>query len=91
MRRDDSASANCIPEPSSNYLQSKQSLSAEKMADMNIMYTRFINPDRWPTFISQDSLRAPQESQATEIVQTAHSKVAEIVQHPVVMARATRT
>ena len=44
------------------------------MADMNTMYMRFIDPAQWPTSISRDSLDPPQESQASETAQTAHSR-----------------
>ena len=74
VRREASATTLCIPETSSNYQQSKRPLSAEKMADMNTMYTRFIDPARWPTFISQDSLQPPQQSQAPQTEQTARSR-----------------
>ena len=74
VRREASATTLCIPETSSNYQQSKRPLSAEKMADMNTMYTRFIDPARWPTFISRDSLQPPQQSQAPQTEQRARSR-----------------
>lgn len=40
------------PQPSSNYINSRRTLSSEKLSDMVTMYSRFIDPDRWPTYIS---------------------------------------
>lgn len=77
VRRDVSVCTNCIPEGSCNYLQSKRPLSVEKMADMNTMYTRFINPSRWPTYISS----RPLDAQTTQTRQSGHSKTGTSCRH----------
>ena len=52
LRSGSSSLTVCTPDPSSNYLNSRRPLSSEKLSDMVTMYSRFIDPDRWPTYIS---------------------------------------
>ena len=78
IRRESSPHTVCIPELSANYLNSKRQLSAEKLSDMNTMYSRFIDPDKWPLYIvesQRESQRGPQTtSTATARVVSSASK-----------------
>ena len=53
VRRDYSPQTVSVPQPSSNYLISKRPLSAKKLSDVNTMYSRFIDPEKWPSYIAQ--------------------------------------
>ena len=70
VRRDYSPQTVNVPQPSSNYLGSKRPLSAEKLSDMNTMYSRFIDPEKWPSYIAQTPVGAGPTTQTTSDVAT---------------------
>ena len=54
VRKESSAQDVCIPHSSVNYLSSKRPLSADKMTDMITMYSRFVDPEKWPSYIVEN-------------------------------------
>ena len=67
LRKGQSADVSCFPSPSSNYHQSRRTLSEEKMSDMYTMYSRFIPPERWPAYLqSHPQSNATAEDQSSQ-------------------------
>lgn len=80
VRRDYSPQTVSVPQPSSNYLISKRPLSAEKLSDMNTMYSRFIDPEKWPYYIVQTQRgetqggAGPNTQTTSDVVTKTHGK-----------------
>ena len=54
VRKESSTQDVCIPDSSVNSLSSKRPLSADKMTDMINMYSRFVDPEKWPSYIVEN-------------------------------------
>lgn len=74
LRSGSSPQLMCIPPSSSNYLNSKRPLSSEKISDMVTMYSRFIDPERWPSYITEIGNEDTSTEQATTSTTTATAR-----------------